>query len=195
MLLITLFIIIFNLVSIALVYYCLDNMEKKEKVIFIAVGTAIIYVLTSFVYWISTHNVEIKAVSEIGKNLITFLFVPVNGIVILPLLAKSYRKYCTKKLKADKFRNRVIVLAVVLVIILIVECSYFRDIQNSVVKTIENQQNAKKEKNIVLDKNEIDPNLDLNLIAEGNIIYENNINDTNEVLQNDEVLNNTEVNE
>lgn len=194
MLLITLFIIIFNLISIALVYYCLDNMEKKEKIIFIAVGTAVMYVLTSIVYWISTRNIEIKEVSEFGKNLITFLFVPVNGIIILPILAKSYRKYSAQKLKADKFRNRIIVLAVVLFIMLIIECSYFKDIQNNVIKTIENYQNTpNEEKEIVLDRNEIDPNLDLNTIAEGNIIYKNNVNDT--MQNNEETQDNTEANE
>ena len=43
------------------------------------------------------------------KNLITFLFVPINGIVVLPILAKSYAKYKIGNLKIDKLRNSICV--------------------------------------------------------------------------------------
>ncbi len=146
MLLILVFILVLNIVAIALTYYCLSDIEKKEKIIFIAIGIAVIYVLTSFVYWISTKNIAIKAVSETGKNLITFLFVPINGIVVLPILAKSYAKYKIGNLKIDKLRNRGIVLTIILVILLAIECAYFKDIQNKVVTMIEENQKIQQEK-------------------------------------------------
>ena len=49
--------------------------------------------LTTFVYWISTKSVAVKEVSDLGKNLITFLFIPINTLVVVPLFAKSYNKY------------------------------------------------------------------------------------------------------
>lgn len=146
MLLILVFILVLNIVAIALTYYCLSDTEKKEKLIFIAIGIAIIYVLTSFAYWISTKDIAIKEVSEMGKNLITFLFVPINGIIILPILAKSYTKYKMGKLRIDKLKNRGIILAIVLVILLILECAYFKDIQNKVVTMIEENQKIQQEK-------------------------------------------------
>lgn len=145
MLLILIFILILNIVAIALTYYCLADMEKKEKVLFIAVGVGIIYFLTAFVYGISTKDIKIKEVSEMGKNLITFLFVPINGIIILPTLAKSYTKYKIGNLKADKLRNRGIVLAIILVILLIIECTYFKDIQDRVVTIIEKNKQEEQE--------------------------------------------------
>lgn len=148
MLLILFFILVLNIVAIALTYYCLSDIEKKEKIIFIAIGIAVIYVLTSFVYWISTKDVAIKAVSETGKNLITFLFVPINGIVVLPILAKSYVKYKIGNLKIEKFKNRGIVLAVILFILLAIECAYFKDIQNKVVTMIEENQKTQQENEI-----------------------------------------------
>lgn len=149
MLLILFFIIVLNIVAIALTYYCLSNVEKKEKIIFIAMGIAIIYILTSFVYWISTKDVAIKEVSETGKNLITFLFVPINGIIILPIFAKSYGKYKIGSLELDKLKNRGIVLVMILAILLILEYIYFKDIQNSVIDIIEkNQQQIQEEVNI-----------------------------------------------
>ena len=90
MLIIILFILILNIVSILLMYRSLTDRTPKEKLIFIAIGIAIMYMLTSVVYWISTRNVEITEVSDVGKDLIIFLFVPINGIIVLPLFARSF---------------------------------------------------------------------------------------------------------
>lgn len=151
MLLFMFFIILLNIIAIALTYYCLDGLEKKDRILFIAMGIAIMYMLTSFVYWISTKNIEIKEVSEQCKNLIIFLFVPINGILVLPILARSYRKYKIGRLKADKFRNRVILLAVFLLVALIIECSYFKDIQNGVVQML--NQNLQKQQELQTNPN------------------------------------------
>lgn len=155
MVLIMFFIIILNIVAIALTYYCLSDMDKKEKIIFIAIGIAIIYLLTSLVYWISTKDIAIKVVSEMGKRLITFLFVPINGIIVLPILAKSYAKYKIGRLRIDNLKNRTLVLGVILVILLIIECTYFRDIQNSVVTMIEKNQEKRQDQNVPSISNEL----------------------------------------
>lgn len=173
MILILFFTLVLNIVTIVLTYYCLSNLEKKEKLIFIAAGIAIMYVLTSFVYWISTKEVSLKEVSELGQNLITFLFVPINGLVVLPILAKSYSKYKIGSLASDKLRNRVIVLAVILLIILIVECSYFKGIQNGVITLIENN-NEVKVQTIEDNSNEISNNTEENMILENEILDDAN---------------------
>lgn len=196
MLLIMFFIIVLNIVAIALTYYCLSEMESKEKLIFIAAGVTIIYLLTSFVYWISTKNVSVKAVSDMGKNLITLLFVPINGIVILPILAKSYTKYRIGMLGTDNFKNRALILGMILAILLIIECVYFKDIQNNVVVMIEKNQKQQMEKekgmpsisgNIL----HVEANQDSNTILN----EERNNTITNEMengLQANEILNETE---
>lgn len=147
MTLILVFIIVLNIIAIALTYYCLSDLEKKDKVIFIAVCVAIIYMLTTLVYWISTKSVAVKEVSDLGKNLITFLFVPINTLVVVPLLAKSYNKYKTGFLAFDKLRNRGIVLGAILLIILIIECVYFKNVQNTVITLIEKNQQTRQNAN------------------------------------------------
>jgi len=179
MLIIIFFTILLNIVAIALTYYCLDNMQKKEKLIFIGVGIAIIYMLTSLVYWVSTKDIQIKEVSEMGKNLITFMFVPIPAILILPLLAKSYRKLKNGKLKTNKLKNRVIVLMIILVLVLIIECSYFKDIQNGVIDLIEKQKSEKNNHLIVLDANEVDMNLINSMIEDESITLINSTNNEN----------------
>lgn len=150
MVLILVCIIILNIIALALAYYCLSDLEKKDRIIFIAVCVAVIYMLTSFTYWISTKGVAVKAVSDLGKKLITFLFVPINTIAVVPLLAKSYNKYKTGFLAGDKFRNRCIVLAVFLLIILSIECVYFKNVQNTVITLIEKNQQSSSSKEELL---------------------------------------------
>lgn len=192
-----LFILIFNIVSIVLMYYCLGDIEKKEKIIFIAVGTGIMYILISIVYWISTMGIEITEVSETGKNLITFLFVPVNGLIILPILAKSYVKLKYGNISNKVFANRILVLAVLLIIIFIIECNYFRQIQEQVVNLIKNNANIQQETNTnqlsdETNNNSLD-NLD-NQITEDvvnevdTIIQKNTITETNIINGNENVV-------
>ena len=139
---ILLFILILNIVSIVLMYYSLGSLNKKEKLLYIVVGTATMYILTSIVYWFSTRGIEVTEVSERGKDLITFLFVPINGIIMLPLLAKSYSKLKYGNLDKSVFFKRGIVLTVILLIVLIIECIYFKNIQQEVVNMLNAQENS-----------------------------------------------------
>lgn len=145
MLVIILFILILNVISILLMYRCLPNIEKKEKFIFIAAGTAIMYVLTSIVYWISTRNVEITEVSQTGKDLIIFAFVPVNGIIILPILAKSFSKYRKGNLDGRVLRNRGVFLGIILIVLLILEGIYFKNIQEQVINLLNENEKVQNE--------------------------------------------------
>ena len=132
-----------NLIAVLLTYHFLGKeMDKKSKGIFIVVGIAIIYALVSFVYWMSTKNIDLGESGKAGQNLITFTFVPVNAIIILPFLANAYRLFQEEKLKSIPFRNRCIVLVVVLVILLIFEFFYFKDIQTGILNMLQNAKNS-----------------------------------------------------
>ena len=171
MVIIILFILILNIVSIVLMYYSLGDLTKKEKLIYIVVGTAIMYMLTSIVYWLSTRDIEITEVSERGKDLITFLFVPINGIIILPLLAKSYNKLKYGNLDKSIFLKRGLLLGIVLIIALIIEYMYFKNIQEQVVTMLNQQSNLEQE--------------ETNVNAVTNELVQNQINAiTNEVVEN-----------
>ena len=60
-------------------YKLLKDIEKKEKFIFIAVGVAIIYGITALVHWIGIQELDEVYQDGIAKDLVTFLFVPING--------------------------------------------------------------------------------------------------------------------
>ena len=74
------------------------------------------------------------------KKLITFTFVPVNAIIIMPFLAVSFRDWKDSRLKSRPFRNRCILLGIILLIILIIEFFYFKDIQNGILSILNSRQ-------------------------------------------------------
>lgn len=99
------------------------------------------YLAVAGVYWLSTQNTNFPNAAA-AQRLITFTFVPVNGIVILPILASSYRYVKEGRLKVEKFRNRAILLTIIFVIILIMEFFYFKDIQSGIMQMLQKGVNA-----------------------------------------------------
>ena len=95
------------------------------------------YMTVSLTYWLSTKNIDLGVSKDVGKNFITFTFVPINSMLVLPFLAGSYKYLKESKLSTQKFRNRVILATVILVIALIVEFFYFKDIQNGILSIIQ----------------------------------------------------------
>lgn len=127
-----------NILAIFMTYKFLGSeMSKKEKLIFIAVGIAIMYLTVSFVYWLSTKNVQLEAIKDTGKKIITFTFVPINSIITLPFFAKTYKKFKIGAMDQQKFKKYVIATVATLAIVLIIEFFYFQNIQNGILNIIQ----------------------------------------------------------
>ena len=134
-------ILLLNIVAIFMTYKFLgEDFEKKEKSIFLVVGIAIMYMIVSLVYWLSTRGIDLGINNEMGKNFIIFTFVPINSMLVLPFLASSYKYFKQGRLKKQNFKNRIILLCVILIIVLILEFFYFKDIQTGILNII----NSKK---------------------------------------------------
>ncbi len=134
-------ILLLNLVAVLLTYHCLGkDMDKRAKGIFIVVGIAVMYILVTFVYWIGTKNINLGIDADTGKNLITFTFVPVNSIIILPFLAKSYINWKDNKIQSEQLRNRCILIGIILIIGLVIEFFYFKGIQNGILSILNSRK-------------------------------------------------------
>lgn len=122
---------IFNFIAVFLVYFLIKALDKKEKIIFIAVSIAIIYMLVSLVYMLSSIGIDAN-VAQKCKSFITYLFVPVNMIITVPFIAKGYEKLKNKKIDKRQFINRCIASGIIILIILVIEFFYFRNVQINV---------------------------------------------------------------
>lgn len=138
---IILFILLINVINIFAMYKLLGkDIGNKEKIIFIAVGVAVMYMLVSVVYWLSSLGMNQNA-ADAGRDFITFTFVPVNSLCVLTFLSTSYKKYKEGKLKITILRNRCALLIVVLIILLVIEFFYFKNIQNNALEMLNNNLN------------------------------------------------------
>ena len=82
---IILFILLINVINIFAIYKLLGkDIKNKEKIIFIAVGVAIMYMLVSVVYWLSSIGMD-KNAEDAGRD---------TGC-ISEIRRISYRKLCT----------------------------------------------------------------------------------------------------
>ena len=149
-------ILITNLIALLIVYQILKKIPKKEILIFMAASVTTVYILVSIVYALSGIGVE-EAVHENAKNMIIYLFVPVNVIAFVPFIAIQYRKLKEKNPDYKKIANRIAIAISIFIVALIAEFFYFKNIQNN-IKTISNQttqnttQNNTKNNNIKINE-------------------------------------------
>lgn len=144
-------IILANVIAISIVYQFIKRLNKKEKILFIAVCVAIVYILISIVYWFSGFKID-KTIHEKTKSFVTFMFVPVNVILFIPYIAFNYIKLKDKKIKREIFIKKCMVVGIVAIIVLIGEYFYFKNIQQNISKISENVQNAET-KNEIIEEN------------------------------------------
>ncbi len=150
----TIAIAVANIIAIAITYQIIKKMPKRNKIIFLAISVAIMYILVSIVYWISGFGIEAKIHSAL-KNFVTYLFVPINVVLFVPYFALQYKKFIHKQLKVEQFSKKLSILVTILIVVLVVEYFYFVNIQKN-VKNI--QENAQQTQSNEIQSNEVQNN-------------------------------------
>lgn len=136
-----------NAVAITLIYQFVKKLPNKEKIIFIAASFATIYILVSVIYWISGFGIE-KRINDAAKDFITFIFVPVNVIMLVPFVAAKYSKVKLGVIKQEELKKTLIIVTIVGIVILGIEGVYFKKMkQNMKILSETKQQNLQEEQN------------------------------------------------
>ncbi len=144
-LVIVLFIFVANCVALLLTYHSFDKkIDKNKRMLYTMIAVGVMYIVISITYFFSSIGIE-KEVSENSKNMITFTFVPVNSIIILPFLINSYKKARRKEIKMENFNKRVIIIGVIAIFLIISEFFYFRNIQNGIIRMMNEMSNSVNE--------------------------------------------------
>ncbi len=174
-------IVLANVIAITLVYQFIKKLLNKDKIIFIVASVAIIYIVVSIAYWISGIGIDNK-INDTAKDFITYVFVPVNVIILVPFVAVKYNKWKLEEIEKGEFLKRLVIVSIIGVIILVGECFYFKNMKNNINSIIE--ENLQQKNNL---------NGTTNTINEitTNVTNETNTNTTNEEIQKREEYNNT----
>ena len=127
--------IVMYLINIAWTWKNLGELEKSKKVIFIVIGLVAIYIITTIVFFISQKGVQYENEESMRtiKNVLVAVFAGINGIVLLPQMAKILDNAKEGEIEKNQLINRIILWIIILLICLIFECGYMKDTQQGIV--------------------------------------------------------------
>lgn len=108
------------------------------RISYIVVGTIFITLATYIIFLISKSGIDYPNKDMIGKirNIILLVFVPINGFLTLPQIANTIRKIKDEEITAKKLKRNITIFVICLIIIVILECNYFGNIQNRIIQLV-----------------------------------------------------------
>lgn len=138
----TLFILVANVVGLLLVYHSFDKrIDKNKKFMYTMICFGVMYILTLIIYFFSSIGINNENVSESSRNLITFTFVPINTIVLLPILIRSFNNRKVNKITTRQLNRTAMTMIVVAIILIVIEFFSFRSIQKGIIQIFNERQN------------------------------------------------------
>lgn len=142
---ITGFIIVANLIAILLTYYSFNkSIEKTKRLLYTMISVGVMYILILIVYSFSSIGIAKKA-SSAAKDMITYTFVPVNTILVLPFMIRSFNKRKENEITTSQLNMRATIVLIITIVILVSEFFYFRKIQQGIIDIYNQKQNMESQ--------------------------------------------------
>ncbi len=139
------FIIVANLIAILLTYYSFNkSIEKTKRLLYTMISVGVMYILILIVYSFSSIGIAKKA-SSAAKDMITYTFVPVNTILILPFMIRSFNKRKENEITTSQLNMRATIVLIITIVILVSEFFYFRKIQQGIIDIYNQKQNMESQ--------------------------------------------------
>lgn len=144
MLLIIITTIIIYLIVLAWTWHNLSGIEHGKKIIYTIVGLIVMYIITMITFNISKtgityENPEME--KDIG-NMLILIFAGLNSLIVLPYISRLLSRINDDDIEKNQVSKRIMVIIVVLVLCLIMESGYLKDIQKGIINVYETQKNV-----------------------------------------------------
>ncbi len=142
MIIIGILIVVLFAVLISWTWNCLQSYNNFTKILYIILSTLIMLFITYIIFCISKSTIQYSneiMVKDI-RNILVLIFTPINGIIIVPFLAKQVNKIKENSIDEDTFKKKIIITIVILVITIIIEIAYLKNIQLGILKLLENMK-------------------------------------------------------
>jgi len=112
--------------------------DAKTRISFMLVGTLFITVLTLIIFAVSRIGVQYPKEEMIGqvRKIILLVFVPINGFIVLVQGARIIANTKKGMLSKEQLSKRIKIFAAIFVIMIILECIYFKNIQLNMINYI-----------------------------------------------------------
>ena len=139
---IMIFAVFANIIAILLVYYSFGKEDKQKRFMNTLIAIGAMYILILAVYFLSSLGIEKVSVSSQAKTMLTLAFVPVNSIIFLPFIIRTYRKVKEKSITQSALNLRTAIIIILVLIIIVYEFFYFRNFQKNLVELQEKANNT-----------------------------------------------------
>ena len=133
--------IIFVLFVVYVVFVWNSTKEFENIIIrvsYILIGTVFITILTLILFLISKIGIQYPKKEMIGevRRIILLAFIPINGFITLTQASSIFVQAKSGMVSKEDMSKRIRILAVVFIIMIIIECIYFKSIQNGMIRII-----------------------------------------------------------
>ena len=119
------------LVLIGFTWYRLEALDGVEKIVINVAGLLLSWLITNILFSISARGItyaDIAVKNEISKILV-LVFTPINGIAIMPYLAKIISQVKFEEINMEEAVKKVLILIIILIIVFFIEVNYLTRIQ------------------------------------------------------------------
>ena len=139
---ILLFILVANVVAILSIYHSFDrNIEKTKRLLYTMIAMGVVYIVVLIIYFFSSIGID-KQIATQAKQMVVFTFVPVNSIILIPFLLRSFNKRKSKEITGEQLNKRAVTIFIIAVVLVVSEFFYFRNIEKGIGRIIEQQEAA-----------------------------------------------------
>lgn len=133
--------IIFSIIGISGIvlliwlWHILSEEELSRRISMIMGGFIGVYILTFFVYNISKIGVKYSDTEsmKIVRTVFVVIFTIINSYIILPYTFKKIKTLDKKEKEKKLFKKGFIKILIIIIIVLIFECQYMGNIQESIL--------------------------------------------------------------
>lgn len=122
--------IILYIVSFLVIYYNINNFEKNKKVMFLIIGSIIMFILTYILCTFTSAKIDFaKKLVDITKITAILIFAPLNSIIFLAPIGNTISKLKNNEIKEGKLVRRIILIAVIAIATILLEFNYINNFQ------------------------------------------------------------------
>ena len=134
--------ILMYFILIAWTWQSLGSIEKTKKVVIILIGIILIYGITWIVFQTTKPGMDYQNIEMQNsvQNMLVAIFSGINGIIVMPQIAKILDKIEENEIEQEQFIKRIGILVIIFVICLIFERGYMRDTQEGILKVYHSMQ-------------------------------------------------------
>ena len=132
-------IIIITIAIYAILALCtwqnMPSVNKSKRMLFIVIGIFVVFLITLIIFNISKSGINYQNVEskKAVRNILVSVFTGVNGIIIMPYIAKQINRISENDITQEEFSKKIVVILIIFLICIIFECGYLKKTQEGIL--------------------------------------------------------------